>query len=242
MAGLRSVRRVARTVLLLACACAVAAVMLAGPENGPAGLGAAQAAAQESAPAAPAAQAGAAALPRRLPALARAAAPPQAARGAQPAGCADRRGPRRRGGGDGADQARAAPVDPPDAAALGALAAPRSRGAAPSPSRLKVSRQVPSWGRAHLRSIAWCESKNDPRAIGGGGAYRGMYQFSFSTWAVVGGSGDPAAASRASRPGAPGCCSAGTAAGTGRSAAEAAPDDGPRRCVRCTSAAASALR
>jgi transglycosylase-like protein len=62
--------------------------------------------------------------------------------------------------------------------------------------KLKVRNQVPSWGKAHLRSIAWCESKNNPRAIGGGGAYRGMYQFSFSTWAVVGGSGDPAAASR----------------------------------------------
>jgi hypothetical protein len=62
--------------------------------------------------------------------------------------------------------------------------------------KLQVRRQVPSWGKAQLRSIAWCESKNDPHAIGGGGAYRGMYQFSFSTWAVVGGSGDPAAASR----------------------------------------------
>jgi hypothetical protein len=36
----------------------------------------------------------------------------------------------------------------------------------------------------------------DPRAVGGGGAYRGLYQFSFSTWRVVGGSGDPAAAPR----------------------------------------------
>jgi transglycosylase-like protein len=62
--------------------------------------------------------------------------------------------------------------------------------------KLQVRRHVPSWGKAHLRSIAWCESKNNPRAIGGGGAYRGMYQFSFSTWAVVGGSGDPVAASR----------------------------------------------
>ena len=62
--------------------------------------------------------------------------------------------------------------------------------------KLKVRRQVPSWGKGQLRSIAWCESKNDPHAIGGGGAYRGMYQFSFSTWAVVGGSGDPVAASR----------------------------------------------
>jgi hypothetical protein len=70
---------------------------------------------------------------------------------------------------------------------------PRGRAVA---FKLKVRRQVPSWGRAHLRSIAWCESKNNPHAVGGGGAYRGMYQFSVSTWAVVGGAGDPAAASR----------------------------------------------
>jgi hypothetical protein len=57
-------------------------------------------------------------------------------------------------------------------------------------------RRIPSWGREHLRSIAWCESRNNPRAIGGGGAYRGLYQFSFSTWRLVGGSGDPAAAPR----------------------------------------------
>ena len=61
--------------------------------------------------------------------------------------------------------------------------------------RFKV-RHIPSWGRSHLRSIAWCESRNNPRAIGGGGAYRGLYQFSFSTWRVVGGWGDPAAAPR----------------------------------------------
>ncbi|MEA2332310.1 MAG: resuscitation-promoting factor RpfE [Thermoleophilaceae bacterium] len=69
---------------------------------------------------------------------------------------------------------------------------PRGRAVA---FKLKVQRHVPGWGKAHLRSIAWCESKNDPHAIGGGGAYRGMYQFSVSTWSVVGGSGDPAAAS-----------------------------------------------
>lgn len=61
--------------------------------------------------------------------------------------------------------------------------------------RFKV-RRIPEWGREQLRSIAWCESHNDPRAVGGGGAYRGLYQFSFSTWRVVGGSGDPAAAPR----------------------------------------------
>ena len=62
--------------------------------------------------------------------------------------------------------------------------------------RLKVRRGVPRWGKQHLRSIAWCESRNNPRAVGGGGAYRGMYQFTFRTWGVVGGSGDPAAAPR----------------------------------------------
>jgi hypothetical protein len=48
-----------------------------------------------------------------------------------------------------------------------------------------------------LQAIAACESGGNPRAIGGGGAYRGKYQFSPATWASVGGSGDPAAASEA---------------------------------------------
>ena len=50
---------------------------------------------------------------------------------------------------------------------------------------------------AHLQSIAACESGGNPAAVGGGGAYRGKYQFDYSTWASVGGSGDPAAASEA---------------------------------------------
>jgi hypothetical protein len=49
--------------------------------------------------------------------------------------------------------------------------------------------------RARLNRIAVCESHGNPRAIGGGGAYRGKYQFSFGTWASVGGKGDPARAS-----------------------------------------------
>jgi hypothetical protein len=60
--------------------------------------------------------------------------------------------------------------------------------------RFKV-KKIPAWGRQQLASIAACESHGNPRAVGGGGIYRGMYQFSFSTWQVVGGSGDPAAAS-----------------------------------------------
>jgi hypothetical protein len=62
--------------------------------------------------------------------------------------------------------------------------------------KLKVRAKVPAWGTQQLRSIAACESHGNPTAVGGGGAYRGMYQFSVSTWYVVGGRGDPAAASR----------------------------------------------
>jgi Transglycosylase-like domain len=48
-----------------------------------------------------------------------------------------------------------------------------------------------------LQAIAACESGGDPTAIGGGGLYRGKYQFTYSTWQSVGGSGDPAAAPEA---------------------------------------------
>jgi hypothetical protein len=50
---------------------------------------------------------------------------------------------------------------------------------------------------AHLQAIAQCESGGDPTAIGGGGLYRGKYQFSVATWQAVGGQGDPAAAPEA---------------------------------------------
>jgi hypothetical protein len=49
----------------------------------------------------------------------------------------------------------------------------------------------------HLQAIAACESGGNPSAVGGGGAYRGKYQFDQGTWASVGGSGDPAAAPEA---------------------------------------------
>jgi hypothetical protein len=48
-----------------------------------------------------------------------------------------------------------------------------------------------------LEAIAQCESGGDPTAVGGGGLYRGKYQFSVSTWQSVGGTGDPAAAPEA---------------------------------------------
>jgi len=48
---------------------------------------------------------------------------------------------------------------------------------------------------SHLAAIAQCESGGNPRAIGGGGQYRGLFQFDTATWQAVGGQGDPAAAS-----------------------------------------------
>jgi hypothetical protein len=51
--------------------------------------------------------------------------------------------------------------------------------------------------RATLESIASCESGGNPTVVSSDGTYRGKYQFSFETWASVGGSGDPAAASEA---------------------------------------------
>jgi len=48
-----------------------------------------------------------------------------------------------------------------------------------------------------LRRIADCESHGNPRSIGGGGLYRGAYQFTVDTYRSVGGRGDPAKASLA---------------------------------------------
>jgi len=44
-------------------------------------------------------------------------------------------------------------------------------------------------------ALAKCESGGRANAVSSSGTYRGMYQFSRQTWAGVGGSGDPAAAS-----------------------------------------------
>jgi hypothetical protein len=63
-------------------------------------------------------------------------------------------------------------------------------GSLPSPESVGVS-------TATLDSIAACESGGDPSAVSADGTYRGLYQFDYGTWASVGGSGDPAAASAA---------------------------------------------
>jgi uncharacterized protein YabE (DUF348 family) len=41
------------------------------------------------------------------------------------------------------------------------------------------------------RALANCESGGNPRSTGGNGKYRGLYQFTLSTWHAVGGQGDP---------------------------------------------------
>ena len=54
-----------------------------------------------------------------------------------------------------------------------------------------------STASATLQRIAQCESGGDPHAVSSGGTYRGKYQFTYSTWRSVGGTGDPAKASAA---------------------------------------------
>jgi Transglycosylase-like domain len=58
----------------------------------------------------------------------------------------------------------------------------------PTPESVGVS-------SATLDTIAACESGGDPTAVSPDGTYHGLYQFDYGTWASVGGSGDPAAAS-----------------------------------------------
>lgn len=67
----------------------------------------------------------------------------------------------------------------------------------------RYRRQVKRW-RAYaaplmgvLNRIAACESHGNPRAVSSTGKFRGKFQFDYGTWAGVGGSGDPAAASEA---------------------------------------------
>lgn len=52
-----------------------------------------------------------------------------------------------------------------------------------------------SSGGLNWAALAQCESGGNPRSVSSGGTYRGLYQFSMSTWHGVGGSGDPIDAS-----------------------------------------------
>lgn len=77
-------------------------------------------------------------------------------------------------------------------------AAERARRARIARRRREALTTLPAGvSRATLDSIAACESGGSPTIVSSDGSYRGKYQFSFETWASVGGSGDPAAASEA---------------------------------------------
>ena len=73
---------------------------------------------------------------------------------------------------------------------------------APAPAPVRASSEGSSSGSSGgaapsggFAALAQCESGGNPRATNPSGKYRGLYQFSRETWASVGGSGDPAAAS-----------------------------------------------
>ena len=74
-------------------------------------------------------------------------------------------------------------VDPPTRRAMGLAPFERSEVYRPRPRVPRI-----------LRYVARCESHGNPRAISSSGRYRGKYQFSYRTWRLIGGVGDPASA------------------------------------------------
>jgi Transglycosylase-like domain len=56
---------------------------------------------------------------------------------------------------------------------------------------------APGVSQSTLDTIAACESGGNPSVVDSSGTYYGLYQFDTGTWASVGGSGSPAAASPA---------------------------------------------
>ena len=75
-----------------------------------------------------------------------------------------------------------------------------SVGTKPKPAPAPAAAAAPGGAPATADGLNWaalakCESGGRPNAVSSTGKYRGMYQFSQSTWDAVGGTGDPAAAS-----------------------------------------------
>ena len=62
----------------------------------------------------------------------------------------------------------------------------KDRPALPTKRRTASGIDGLNWG-----ALAYCESSGNPRAVGGGGIYFGLYQFNLSTWRGVGGRGNP---------------------------------------------------
>jgi uncharacterized protein YabE (DUF348 family) len=75
--------------------------------------------------------------------------------------------------------------------AVGTKAAPRPAATSSSTAR----RSTGDADSLNWPALARCESGGNPRAVSSSGRYRGLYQFSMSTWRSVGGAGDPIDAS-----------------------------------------------
>ena len=83
-----------------------------------------------------------------------------------------------------------APSDPADPAS-----APAEAAQGPPAFEFAVMGNPSAQESATLARIRRCESRGNYSIVSASGRYRGAYQFDFTTWRGVGGSGDPAAAS-----------------------------------------------
>jgi hypothetical protein len=63
----------------------------------------------------------------------------------------------------------------------------------PTPTQPAITKH---YTNLNWTALAQCESNNTPTATSPNGKYRGLYQFDLDTWHSVGGTGDPATASR----------------------------------------------
>lgn len=86
---------------------------------------------------------------------------------------------------------------PPPQPARPAGPAPTPQAPAPQSSGTPGAGSPTAAESATLARIRNCESRGNYGIVSGSGRYRGAYQFDRRTWAAVGGSGDPAAASPA---------------------------------------------
>ena len=76
---------------------------------------------------------------------------------------------------------------------VSAPASARASAAAPATTSSAPRSSTGGAGSLNWAALAQCESGGNPSAVSSTGKYRGLYQFSYATWAGVGGSGDPAA-------------------------------------------------
>ncbi len=92
----------------------------------------------------------------------------------------------------------AAPSTPASNTATSKRESGQGHSHSPGQAQVQAQAAAPRTGAGGgLGEIRACESGGDYGAVSSNGRYRGAYQFDRQTWASVGGSGDPAAASPA---------------------------------------------